>query len=94
MPKDQPACALANCQLGDYVKKLEDQLEIMREEVKEITNWKNEHHGRIEAWWTAQFKWNDRIQAQLETLVRWQTRQTAIWAVVLFLATLAANKFL
>jgi len=93
MPKEEPECALPGCRLGGYVRALESRVETMSGEIKELTGWKDEHHGRIEAWWTAQFKWNDRIQTQLETLVRWQTRQTAIWAVVLFLATLAV-KFL
>ncbi len=78
----------------DRIEALESRVKLLQEQMVDRITWEAEHHGRIEAWWKAQFKWNDKIGALVEKLDRNQTKALAGWAMVLFLATLAANKFL
>ncbi len=87
--------------LATRLSAAEESVRILQAEMKSVLAWQGEHHGRIEAWWATQFRWNaaalvkfEKIFEKIGALQRLGNRAMAAWAVVLFVATMLANKYL
>ena len=58
----------------------------LEQDVKDLTAWKNEHDGRIDAWWDAQHTWNEKMEDWVLSLQKAVTKferrmaYTAGWA--------------
>ena len=57
------------------------------ENLEDVKLWISAHDGRIDAWWSTQHKWNDKIEAAISGLV---SRMTALEKRVMLISGASA----